>query len=76
MADANAMAPCPFCGDGSNIFLRQAGEAGAKATACVQCESCGAIGPTWDAGDLDEGRDKSKLLVDLWNGRAALSEVA
>ena len=39
--------PCPFCNDEGHAWLRMNGK-----FPQVQCESCGAIGPTWNYRDL------------------------
>ncbi len=58
---------CPFCEEENCIELKHDGDVGHIGPTQVQCENCGAIGPTWEVVDLPEGKRKDAALVAAWN---------
>ncbi len=57
--------PCPFCGS-TDLFVERA-----TYSACyVQCDGCGAHGPTEDQESDDEGTPGEKSAREAWNKRA------
>ena len=61
--------PCPFCGETIGIVFMRRDEAGAHTCTQVQCEGCGAIGPTWHTAGWPEGPETDKAVIAAWNAR-------
>lgn len=61
-----ALLPCPFCGDAKSLIVVHVDGTVVHPAYFVQCDNCGACGPTTDRGDHRS----------MWNARAASPEHA